>query len=101
MLIAEVYADDASGVRASQPPRYNFAQVSSNIWRAASQVPARRELMAHGHAVRISERFYETEECADALLRLVHIDFMAGTFDHREPCVRNRVANRELIGERR
>jgi len=48
----------------------------------------------------VSERPQETEQCAYALFGLVHIDFMAGTFDHRNPCVRNQVANRDLIGER-
>ena len=49
----------------------------------------------------VLERPQETEQCAYALFRLVHIDFMAGTFNHRNPCVRNRVANRDLIGKRR
>jgi hypothetical protein len=75
--------------KASHPP-------TADCLDSAARLPLRHRTVLS----RVSERPQETEQCAYALFGLVHIDFMAGTFDHRNPCVWNRVANRDLIGER-
>src|SRR5215472_4149713 len=72
-----------------------------DAWGSAisSETGARRR--AGDTVLTLRQCLQELQESPDTLFGLIHINLMAGAFDHRHSGIRDRIADSELVTQRR